>query len=79
MLIKWKDIYFIITQKFVHKGKDLTPRIIVDDLIYKGGGIVVLRESLIVISIVNIDSNCALLLIHRDNNLKPTLSEGSDI
>ena len=57
----------IITRKSIHKGIDLTPRTVIDDLIYKGGGIVVLGASPIDILVVNTDPNSALLLIHRDS------------
>ena len=67
MLIGRCNIYFIIPGKAVHQGINLTASTFVNDLIYEGSGIVVLRIGLINIMVINTDSYSTMFLIYRDN------------
>ena len=71
VLIGWENVDLIITRKSIHKGKNLTPCIIINDLIDERGGIVILRIGSINITIINTNTNLSLLLIHRNNIRNP--------
>ena len=67
VLIGRCNIYLIILGKAVHQGINLAASTFVNDLIYEGSGVIVLRTGPINIMVINADSYSTLLLIYRDN------------
>ena len=65
MLISRENFNLIITRKTVHEGKNLTPDIVINDLIDKGSRIIILRKSSINITIINADAYSSLFIIDR--------------
>jgi len=65
------DIDLIITRIIIHRGKDLAPHTLINDLINEGSRIVVFRTSTIKISIICPNADCALFFSYRDNIRHP--------
>ena len=66
MLVLRFNLYLIISEKSVHQGEHLTTRTLIQNMIYKWCGEVILRTSTIQIMEISAYANCSLLLIHQN-------------
>ena len=66
MLVLRFDLYLIVFEKAIHKGKYLTSHTVIQNLINKQCGEIVLRTSAIQIMEIRTYADCSLLLIHRN-------------
>ena len=66
MLVLRFNLDLIIPEKAVHEGEHLTTRTLIQNLIYKWCGEVVLRTGTIQIVEISTYVDCSLLLIHRN-------------
>ena len=60
------NLYLIIPEKSVHKGEHLATRTLIQNMIYKQCGEVVLRTGMIQIPEISAYVDRSLLLIHRN-------------
>ena len=66
MLVLRFNLYLIIPRKAVHKGEHLATCTLIQNLIYKWCGEVVLRTGMIQITEISAYVDHSLLLIHRN-------------
>ena len=66
MLVLRFDLYLIISGKAVHKGKNLAPRTLIQNLINKWCGEIVHRTGTIQITEISTYVDHSLLLIYRN-------------
>src|SRR5271168_3567328 len=67
MLICRSNVDLVVTRKTVHERINLATRTLVDELVDKWSGVVVLWTCSVDITVVNADTNGALFFIDRDN------------
>ena len=78
MLIRRKNVNLVIPRKPIHKGKNVTPSIVINDLINKRSRIIILRASMVNVTVINTDMNGTLFIIYR-NNIGNPLCQGNQI
>ena len=66
MLVLRFNLYLIIPGKAVHEGEHLATHTLIQNLIYKWWGEVILRTSMIKITEISTYSDHSLLLIHQN-------------
>ena len=66
MLVLRFNLYLIIPEKDIHKGKNLATRTLIQNLINKWCGEIVLRIGTIQIAEISTYADCSLLLIHQN-------------
>lgn len=71
MLISRRDINLVVSRKTIHEGIHFAPRTLVNELINKRGGEVILWTGLVNVTIINTDSNSTLLFSHREDIRHP--------
>lgn len=71
LLINGENVNLVISRKTDHKRKNLTLDTFVDDLIYKGSGIIIFRTCPIDSMIVNTNVDSSLFLSRRNNIENP--------
>lgn len=67
MLISRCDINLVVAKETVHEGIHFAPRTLINNLINKRSGEVVLWTGPVNVTIINTDSNDTLLFSHRDD------------
>ena len=66
MLLLRFNLYLIITGKAVHKGEHFATHTLIQNMIYKWCGEVILRTGMIQIAEISAYSDLSLLLIHHN-------------
>ena len=66
MLVLRFNLYLIIPEKVVHEGEHFGPRTLIQNLIYKWCGEVILRTGMIQITEINAYVDLSLLIVHRN-------------
>ena len=66
MLVLRFNLDLIILEKSVHEGEHLATRTLIQNMIYKWCGEVILRTGMIQIAEISAYSDLSLLLIHRN-------------
>ena len=66
MLVLRFNLYLIITGKAIHKGKDLATHTLIQNLINKWCGEIILRTDTIQITEISAYMDRSLLLIHQN-------------
>ena len=66
MLVLGFDLDLIIPEKSIHEGEHLATRTLIQNLIYKRCGEVILRIGTIQIAEISAYADLSLLLIHRN-------------
>ena len=78
MLFVRFDLYLIVFEKSIHIGKYLTSRTLIQNLINKWCGKIILRTGTIQVTKISAYTNCSLLLINQNGVLNP-LHQGNGI
>ena len=66
MLVLGFDLYLIVSGKSIHKGKYLTSRTLIQNLINKWCEKIILRTCTIQVTEISAYTDCSLLLINRN-------------
>ena len=68
MLVLGFNLYLIVSEKAVHKGKNLATRTLIQNLINKWCGEIVFRIGMIQITKINTYADRSLLLINQNGS-----------
>ena len=66
MLVLRFNLYLIVSGKAVHKRKYLATHALIQDLIYKWGGKIIVRTGTIQVTEISAYTDRSLLLIHQN-------------